>query len=212
MKRKEPLPEEAVEGLDASAIGRHHTSLLIRLTDDYLLLTTRPHLARWFARTMAAGLPRWGCETNPNKSRVNFHAPVPPPADGVAGQRKAGPAAVPRFDDAAVNGAAASCRAEPCTPPWRVTSPLTNDCAASSPRVAAHAPWLPWCGFLLHPETLELRSCYDRCVIRRLTRCTSPRPLTPGSLRADAAFSSGTSAPHSRSAPRASTGSGCSGA
>lgn len=201
VKRKQPLPEEEAEGLDAAAISSRHASLLIRLTDDYLLLTTRPHLAHWFARTMAAGMPRWGCEINPNKSRVNFHAPMPAPAGG---DSPAGPAVLPRFDDAATNGAT--------IPALSVVSLTTR-----SPSLAAHAPWLPWCGFLLHPETLELRSSYDRCVplawvSRRETAPRRRSSLTPYPYPPrEAASSSGTFAPRSRSARRASTGSGCCG-
>ncbi|XP_039910498.1 telomerase reverse transcriptase isoform X1 [Hirundo rustica] len=56
--------------------------VLIRLIDDFLLLT--PHLmkARTFLRTLTAGIPEYGLLINPNKTVVNF------PVDDIPGCSK----------------------------------------------------------------------------------------------------------------------------
>ncbi|KFP74663.1 Telomerase reverse transcriptase, partial [Acanthisitta chloris] len=53
--------------------GVQQDGVLIRLIDDFLLLT--PHLmqARTFLRTLATGIPEYGFSINPNKTVVNFH-------------------------------------------------------------------------------------------------------------------------------------------
>lgn len=46
--------------------------LLLRLIDDFLLITTDRAKAAAFVRTMYAGLPRYGVTVSPEKSLVNF--------------------------------------------------------------------------------------------------------------------------------------------
>uniref|UniRef100_A0A4X2M492 Telomerase reverse transcriptase n=1 Tax=Vombatus ursinus TaxID=29139 RepID=A0A4X2M492_VOMUR len=52
--------------------GIQQDGLLIRLIDDFLLVT--PHLtqAKIFLRTLAKGIPEYGCLINPKKTVVNF--------------------------------------------------------------------------------------------------------------------------------------------
>ncbi|XP_044537720.1 telomerase reverse transcriptase [Gracilinanus agilis] len=52
--------------------GIQQDGLLIRLIDDFLLVT--PHLtqAKVFLRTLAKGIPEYGCLINPKKTVVNF--------------------------------------------------------------------------------------------------------------------------------------------
>uniref|UniRef100_A0A7N4PNA1 Telomerase reverse transcriptase n=1 Tax=Sarcophilus harrisii TaxID=9305 RepID=A0A7N4PNA1_SARHA len=52
--------------------GIQQDGLLIRLIDDFLLVT--PHLtqAKTFLRTLAKGIPEYGCLINPKKTVVNF--------------------------------------------------------------------------------------------------------------------------------------------
>ncbi|XP_064515561.1 telomerase reverse transcriptase isoform X1 [Pseudopipra pipra] len=59
--------------------GVQQDGVLIRLIDDFLLVT--PHLlqARTFLRTLAAGIPEYGFLINPNKTVVNF------PVDDIPG-------------------------------------------------------------------------------------------------------------------------------
>ncbi|XP_005517415.1 PREDICTED: telomerase reverse transcriptase [Pseudopodoces humilis] len=62
--------------------GIQKDGVLIRLIDDFLLLT--PHLmkARTFVRTLATGIPEYGLLINPNKTVVNF------PVDDIPGCSK----------------------------------------------------------------------------------------------------------------------------
>ncbi|XP_009888371.1 PREDICTED: telomerase reverse transcriptase [Charadrius vociferus] len=62
--------------------GVQQDGVLIRLIDDFLLIT--PHLsqARTFLRTLATGIPEYGFLINPNKTVVNF------PVDDIPGCSK----------------------------------------------------------------------------------------------------------------------------
>ena len=51
-------------------------ALLLRLVDDFLLITSRPDLATRFLETMIRGQPAYGITVNPGKSLVNFAASV----------------------------------------------------------------------------------------------------------------------------------------
>ncbi|KAK2803650.1 hypothetical protein FQN51_003412 [Onygenales sp. PD_10] len=50
--------------------------LLLRLIDDYLLITTEPHLAMQFLQVMLNGNQEYGVSVNADKSLVNFTATV----------------------------------------------------------------------------------------------------------------------------------------
>jgi telomerase reverse transcriptase len=61
--------------------------LLLRLIDDFLLITTDQRKARHFVETMLAGLPEYGVTVNGEKSLANFAltvrgSAVPRPDDG----------------------------------------------------------------------------------------------------------------------------------
>ncbi|KAM0721837.1 hypothetical protein Q7P37_002762 [Cladosporium fusiforme] len=47
-------------------------SLLLRLIDDFLIITTDRNVAEMFMRTMHAGVPEFGVEVKADKSRINF--------------------------------------------------------------------------------------------------------------------------------------------
>jgi telomerase reverse transcriptase len=51
-------------------------SLLLRLIDDFLLITTNQQHAMQFLQIMHAGLPEYGVVVNPSKSLVNFEASI----------------------------------------------------------------------------------------------------------------------------------------
>lgn len=51
-------------------------SLLLRLIDDSLLITTNPEHAKRFLQIMLEGKPAYGVEVNPDKSLANFEAMV----------------------------------------------------------------------------------------------------------------------------------------
>ena len=60
--------------LEKSALGfvNNESSLLMRLIDDFLIITTDRHVAETFMRTMHAGLPEFGVQVKADKSRANF--------------------------------------------------------------------------------------------------------------------------------------------
>jgi telomerase reverse transcriptase len=60
--------------LEKSALGfvNNENSLLMRLIDDFLIITTDRHVAETFMRTMHAGLPEFGVQVKADKSRANF--------------------------------------------------------------------------------------------------------------------------------------------
>jgi telomerase reverse transcriptase len=51
-------------------------SLLLRLIDDFLLITTEPSHAKKFLQIMHDGLPEYGVRVNPDKTLVNFEATI----------------------------------------------------------------------------------------------------------------------------------------
>ncbi|OBT76587.1 hypothetical protein VF21_05363 [Pseudogymnoascus sp. 05NY08] len=51
-------------------------SLLLRLIDDFLLITIDPEHARRFIQTMHDGLPDYGVSVNPEKTLVNFETSI----------------------------------------------------------------------------------------------------------------------------------------
>lgn len=51
-------------------------SLLLRLIDDFLLITIDPEHARQFIQTMHDGLPDYGVSVNPEKTLVNFETSI----------------------------------------------------------------------------------------------------------------------------------------
>ncbi|KAF5865472.1 hypothetical protein ETB97_003730 [Aspergillus alliaceus] len=51
-------------------------TLLLRLVDDFLLITSNPDLAKCFLEVMIKGQPAYGVSVNPAKSLVNFAATV----------------------------------------------------------------------------------------------------------------------------------------
>jgi telomerase reverse transcriptase len=51
-------------------------SLLLRLIDDFLLITTNPQHAKQFLQVMHDGLPAYGVRVNPHKTLVNFEVTI----------------------------------------------------------------------------------------------------------------------------------------
>lgn len=54
----------------------HDQNLLLRFTDDFLLISTKSESALRFLEAMMAGQPKYGLTVNPTKSLVNFEATV----------------------------------------------------------------------------------------------------------------------------------------
>lgn len=64
--------------LEARHLGflRSPGNLLLRLVDDFLLITTDRQLAKEFLQTMHDGLPAYGVTVNPAKTLVNFEISI----------------------------------------------------------------------------------------------------------------------------------------
>lgn len=60
---------------DESPTSGSH-SLLLRLIDDFLLITTDPGHAKRFLKVMHKGVPEYGVKVNPDKTLVNFEVSV----------------------------------------------------------------------------------------------------------------------------------------
>ncbi|EGX91766.1 telomerase reverse transcriptase, putative [Cordyceps militaris CM01] len=59
-----------------------HRSVLLRLVDDFLLVTTDRARARRFAAVLHRGVPEYGVHVSPHKSLANFALSVPPAGGG----------------------------------------------------------------------------------------------------------------------------------
>ncbi|XP_032905247.1 telomerase reverse transcriptase isoform X1 [Amblyraja radiata] len=60
--------------------GIQQDGLMLRLIDDFLLVTPHLSLAKKFLRILATGIPEYGCFISPNKTVVNFPLDVDLPA------------------------------------------------------------------------------------------------------------------------------------
>jgi len=61
-----------LESLCVPPRARNHLWLLLRLVDDWLLLTTDAASARAFMRNLSSGHPEFGCSVSAGKSSANF--------------------------------------------------------------------------------------------------------------------------------------------
>ncbi|KAI9740924.1 MAG: hypothetical protein M1818_004530 [Claussenomyces sp. TS43310] len=85
-RQKEGIPQGSIVSsllcnffyahLEAEALSFLQTdeSLLLRLIDDFLLITTKKQHAERYLQVMHEGLPQYGVNVNPRKSLVNFEA------------------------------------------------------------------------------------------------------------------------------------------
>lgn len=83
-RQKEGIPQGSVVSsllcsyfyaeLERNALGfiKNDNSLLLRLIDDFLIISTDRDIAELFMRTMHAGLPEFGVQVKTDKSRANF--------------------------------------------------------------------------------------------------------------------------------------------
>jgi len=85
------MEREHLSFLRSAGDGGGGDSLLLRLIDDFLLITTDRAKAERFVRVMHAGLPAYGVRVSPAKSLVSFDLAV----DGVAVARAAPGAGFP---------------------------------------------------------------------------------------------------------------------
>ena len=83
-RQKEGIPQGSIVSsllcsyfyaeLERSALGffNDEDSLILRLIDDFLMITTDRNVAEKFMHTMHAGLPEFGVQVKADKSRANF--------------------------------------------------------------------------------------------------------------------------------------------
>jgi telomerase reverse transcriptase len=83
-RQKEGIPQGSIVSsllcsyfyaeLERSALGfvKNENSLLLRLIDDFLVITTDRNVAEMFMYTMHAGLPEFGVQIKADKSKANF--------------------------------------------------------------------------------------------------------------------------------------------
>ncbi|KAL2080634.1 hypothetical protein ACEWY4_024427 [Coilia grayii] len=84
---------------------------LMRLVDDFLLITPKLSKAMYFLKSLLAGVPQYGCAVNPQKVAVNF--------------------------------------------------PLEEGVSFPGVRVLPQHCLFPWCGLLLHTQTLDVSNDYS---------------------------------------------------
>jgi telomerase reverse transcriptase len=87
-RQKEGIPQGSVlssllcnyfyADLEANHLGflQSGESLLLRLIDDFLLITTNRSHAKGFLQAMHDGIPAYGVKVNPDKTLVNFEATI----------------------------------------------------------------------------------------------------------------------------------------
>lgn len=87
-RQKEGIPQGSVlssllcnffyADLEAKHLGflKPDESLLLRLIDDFLLITTNRSHAKMFLQIMHDGVPKYGVTVNPDKTLVNFEATI----------------------------------------------------------------------------------------------------------------------------------------
>ena len=46
---------------------------MVRLIDDYLLVTKEKTIAEYFVRTMHTGVPEFACNVKSSKTKINFN-------------------------------------------------------------------------------------------------------------------------------------------
>lgn len=83
-RQKEGIPQGSIVSsllcsyfyaeLERKVLGfaKNENSLMLRLIDDFLVITTDRSVAEMFMRTMHAGLPEFGVQIKADKSRTNF--------------------------------------------------------------------------------------------------------------------------------------------
>ncbi|KAJ1985288.1 Telomerase reverse transcriptase [Dimargaris verticillata] len=103
-------------------------ALLLRLTDDFLLITPHQQEAVQFYQCLARGFPEYGCTINPCKTRVNFD----------------------------INGRRSGAR------PYAQSAADSQADALATRPLNALPYWFPWCGLLIHSQTLDVRGDYTR--------------------------------------------------
>ncbi|KAL4423217.1 hypothetical protein ABPG77_000009 [Micractinium sp. CCAP 211/92] len=161
--------------LGCSRLALHAGSLLLRLVDDFLLITAVPAVAQGFASRMLDGFPSHNVHVNPDKTKLSFALQLPaagPPNPAACGPAGAAAAAAPL--------AAGSARSESGAAP-AAASRGTEVVPATVWRSADGATFVKWCGLLINVATLELQGDYTRYAGEHVsTALTLPLRRQPG--------------------------------
>ena len=147
-------------------------SLLMRLVDDFLMVTTDRSVAMGFLRTMHHGVQDYGCRINATKTKTNFNprraavnqAPLPTVLQGSA----AAPSSASEVENTIPNTTYSSVE-DPTSTIGSADSVGCSDddggAGAGGIVLDAHLllpteaiqTWMPWCGILINTRTLETR-------------------------------------------------------
>ncbi len=120
-------------GTAAVAAAATH-SMLLRLVDDWLLVTTHRAVAEEVAKCMLGGIPAYNIVVNPAKTKLSFQLKIKNTADGEGGG----------------SGASGGVQVN-----VRVIEPSVYTSSEGS-------TFVKWCGLLLNTNTLELMGDYTR--------------------------------------------------
>lgn len=158
--------------------GGFADTLLMRLVDDFLLITPDQSVAMNFLRKMHRGVEDYGCRVNTTKTKTNFSprradAGKPPLSSILQGSAAAPSAMSGTMKPSSVDESRAAyssdseCRSdveqsfsEILGEMAKATSGRTavdEDAAHSRVQADSIKLWMPWCGILVNTRTLETR-------------------------------------------------------
>jgi hypothetical protein len=145
--------------LGCSRLALHAGSVLLRLVDDFLLVTAIPSVARSFALAMLEGFESHNVAVNPDKTKLSFALQL------AAASSCAGVGSGSAAKGAASGAGGGQGGVMPATV-WRSGDGAT---------------FVKWCGLLLNTGTLELQGDYTRyCGEHIATSLTLPLRKHPG--------------------------------
>ncbi|KAL4860163.1 Telomerase reverse transcriptase [Chlorella vulgaris] len=143
-----------LQPLGCSRVAVHAGSVLLRLVDDFLLITAVPAVAQGFASRMLQGFDDYNVYVNPDKTKLSFALQL------------AGAAAGPTSSAAAPSVAASGGGGVMPAAVWRDGHGST---------------FVKWCGLLLNSQSLEIQADYTRyCGEHIATSLTLPLRKKPG--------------------------------
>lgn len=145
---------------------------MLRLVDDFLIITTSRAAAESILQKMHDGFPEYGCTINPHKTRLNFdaavgcttaHVATGAAAGAAAGGAAAGPSRTHiAGDTGAITGAATGAAAAGAAAAAAGAGGGGMALPRSVWRAADGSEFIKWCGLLINAATLEIQADYTR--------------------------------------------------
>jgi hypothetical protein len=129
-------PDAPSSSSGAAAAGVEHHSLLLRLVDDFLYITTDLSAARRFVTTLHGQIPDYGCTVHQAKTQISFDM-------GLANHTTTTSSRGPSAGAGAGSGGGGD----------------SDDLSSLRPTLGT---FIPWCGLLLNTRTLEVQADYSR--------------------------------------------------